>query len=104
MNAVEIVVTGPETETRECVEYLLESRTVACAQISTIHSRYWWDGELEAAGEVRIAMHTRAVNVHAAIDFIEDSHPYETPCIIATRLDHVAHNYIEWIFGNTLAH
>lgn len=96
MNPVEVIVTGPTAWIERCANDLLEAKLVACAQMWEIHSRYWWDGEIEEASEVRIAMHTIDRRVDAIKEYIATSHPYDVACFTVTELLDVAEDYAEW--------
>jgi len=46
---------------------LLEPRIAACAQVSTVHSVFWWQGRLQQADESRIQVKLPSARVDDAI-------------------------------------
>lgn len=101
MNAVEIVVTGPREWMESCAAELLDARLIACAQMWTIYSRYWWEGHIEEADEVRVAMHATREAADSVSSHVRDNHPYEVPCVLIAPLDEGNQAYLRWIHEST---
>lgn len=102
MKAVEITVTGPAIWATDSIQDLLDTKLVACAQVWPISSRFWWDGKIEQAEEMRVVMHSRASLFEPVRQRVAQSHPYETMCIVSTRLRDVDPDYLRWIFRSTV--
>ncbi len=102
MNAVEITVTGPAEWADGCVSALLDARLIGAAHVLPIRSRYWWQGAVETAEEVRVMMHTTAQNKSAVCAAARSSHPYAVCCIISQDLTDVDPDYLQWILTETL--
>ena len=83
LQAMDIVVTCPDEATaREIGDALLGRRLAACCQTAApVHSRYRWEGALEAASEVPLLVKTRADLFDSVAETIRMLHPYETPAI-----------------------
>ena len=63
---------------------LVEERLAACAQVvGPVASVFWWQGEVESAGEWYCHLKTTASRVEELIARIRELHPYETPEILA---------------------
>ena len=77
---------------------LVEERLAACAQVvGPVSSVYWWQGEVESAGEWYCHLKTTASRVDALIARIRDMHPYETPEIVALPIAEGDEAYLRWI-------
>lgn len=79
-------------------QLLLESRKIACAQISSpIISLYRWKGQLERAQEVVLTVKTLPGNLSAVQAMLEKLHPYETPEILVRSDSEVSEKYYSWM-------
>jgi periplasmic divalent cation tolerance protein len=77
---------------------LVEERLAACAQVvGPVSSVYWWQGEVETAGEWYCHLKTTAARVEALVARIRELHPYETPEIIALPVTEGDAAYLQWI-------
>jgi periplasmic divalent cation tolerance protein len=77
---------------------LVEERLAACAQvIGPVSSVYWWQGEVESAGEWYCHLKTVASRVQELIARIRELHPYETPEIVALPVAEGDESYLRWI-------
>lgn len=101
MSVVEIMVTGPKDDIERIAGHLLGSRLVACAQMWSIHSRYWWQGELEEADEIRMAAHTRRELADRVSACVRQLHPYDVPCVLVIPVDTGNQSYESWVYVNT---
>ena len=81
---------------------LVQDRLVACCQrIAAIRAIYRWDGEIQDAQEIRVALHTRASLVPAIVDRTRREHPYEVPCVLALPVQAGNPDYLEWVIDET---
>jgi periplasmic divalent cation tolerance protein len=81
---------------------LVQDRLVACGQqIAPIRASYRWDGEIQDAQEIRVALHTRASLVPAIVDRTRREHPYEVPCVLALPVQAGNPDYLEWVIEET---
>jgi periplasmic divalent cation tolerance protein len=77
---------------------LVEERLAACAQVvGPVASVYWWQGEVESAGEWYCHLKTTAGRVEALVARIRELHPYETPEIVALPVSEGDAAYLQWI-------
>lgn len=104
MNIVEVTVTGPRDWMERAVPELLAARLIACAQIWPIHSTYWWEGVVEEADELRAALHTTELKIDEVRTNIQESHPYETSCVIATHITGGNPDYLDWVRQTVATH
>jgi periplasmic divalent cation tolerance protein len=77
---------------------LVEERLAACAQVvGPVASVYWWQGEVETAGEWYCHLKTTAARVEALMARLRELHPYETPEIVALPMTEGDPSYLRWI-------
>ncbi|MFO1315164.1 MAG: divalent-cation tolerance protein CutA [Burkholderiales bacterium] len=81
---------------------LVAGRLAACVSIGApVESIYHWQGEIETAREVPLAIKTRAVLYPQVEAAIVAAHPYELPEVIAVPLSHGLLRYLDWIGAET---
>lgn len=89
---------GSREEADRIAGALLEHRLAACVQIvGPVHSRYWWQGGLEAAEEWLCLAKTTGARSPAAMEAIARAHSYETPEITVTPIVDGSPAYLAWI-------
>lgn len=71
-----------EAEALRVAQEMLQARLCACANIFPIRSLYWWQGVLESGQEWVSILKTRHSHWAALRAAIEQTHPYDTPCIM----------------------
>ena len=80
----------------------MQQRLAACVNtIDTVHSTYWWKGKLESADESLLLIKTRSELLDALQRMVKRVHPYETPEIIAFRVEGGDRGYLDWISKET---
>ena len=81
---------------------LVAGRLAACVNIGApVESMYHWDGEIETAREIPVAIKTRAPLYPQVEAAIVAAHPYELPEIIAVPIVHGLPRYLDWIDAET---
>jgi periplasmic divalent cation tolerance protein len=95
----QVTTTLPDRETAHRLgRRLVEERLAACAQVvGPVSSVYWWQGEVESAGEWYCHLKTTASRVEDLITRIRELHPYETPEIVALPVAEGDEAYLRWI-------
>ena len=92
-----VYVTNPSKEkAQELAEHLLNKRLVACANIITGDSMYWWDGVIEKENEFLLIIKTVEENFDAVRHEIMDIHEYQIPCIIKIPVT-ANQQYVQWL-------
>ncbi|MGP3947531.1 divalent-cation tolerance protein CutA [Streptomyces sp. 7N604] len=80
----------------------VHARVAACAQITApITSVYRWEGAIETAQEWQVLFKTSAERYRELEAFIEGTHAYETPEIIATPIVAGSADYLTWVTAET---
>ena len=97
-----ILTTTPPNKAEEIVEQMVSGRWVACGNIlSSVLSIYRWDGEVCRDPESVVIMETKAEKAAAAMDFLQEIHPYEVPKIVSIRPEMVQAEYLHWVLQET---
>jgi periplasmic divalent cation tolerance protein len=95
---VELILTcGSWQEAQKVADYMLENRLVACVEFMEIKSKYWWDGKLDEAKEIKLIMETVAdnfVKVEAALGKL---HSYETFVLQMIPIAKLSKGASEWL-------
>lgn len=79
---------------------LVDRRLAACVQISgPITSVYRWEGAVETSQEWLCTAKTTAEHWPAIEALVGELHPYDTPELIATRIERAAPAYEAWLRG-----
>lgn len=94
------------TDTAESAEALargaVENRVAACAQITApVTSVYRWEGAVETEREWQVLFKTSAERYRELEAYIEGTHAYDTPEIIATPVTHGSADYLAWVAAET---
>ena len=105
MSIIDIWVNCPDENVAGGIaNALIGERLVACANVfASIHSAYRWRGEIEKETEVPLVLKTRADHFEAVCKKVRELHPYETPSIIALKIDFVDPDYAQWVLDETRA-
>lgn len=99
---VSTVVDDKEAADRIARE-LVERRLAACVQVSAepVTSTYWWEGKVETAREWSLTCKTTASGAAACMAAIADTHPYDTPEVLAVPVVGGFGPYLEWVAAET---
>ena len=96
------VACGSRPEAERIASILVGERLIACAQISgPVTSVYRWKGKVETSEEWMCTMKTVANHYKSIEAKVQELHSYDTPEIIATRIETGSATYLEWIDKTT---
>ncbi len=103
MNALIVFSTAPNVAmARKIVGVILKKRLAACAHLAPVgESHYWWKGRLEKAREVAMTFKTTKKSLPSLMRTLKQSHPYETPEIVAVRIQAGHPAYLKWLVKET---
>jgi periplasmic divalent cation tolerance protein len=92
-------VTAPNIEIAKDLSHkIIEQNLAACANIFPgINSIYKWEGKVCEEMEVVIILKSTSAKKGSLFDFINQNHPYETPCILEIKIDNGNAKYLEWL-------
>jgi periplasmic divalent cation tolerance protein len=97
-----VYVTTPNRLEAERITYrLLEKKLIACGNIFPIHSIYRWQNKIERSEEFAIILKTQTKHIANVIKDIKEHHPYDVPCIIATKITEGNKDFLNWIKTET---
>ncbi|MEG0920125.1 MAG: divalent-cation tolerance protein CutA [Comamonas sp.] len=77
-------------------------RLAACAQMESIHSTYWWNGELQNSVEWRITWKTTPAQLPALQKALQPLHPYDLPQWLHGQCD-ASPAYAQWVSAEVTA-
>ena len=80
---------------------LLQSRLIACYNLSPVESAYWWKGEILEENETLMLLKTRAENFEKVSEYIKKHSGYEVPEVVAIAPEKVNLPYLKWINEQT---
>ena len=80
---------------------LLEKKLVAGSQVSNVHSKYWWDNDLEECNEYKLEFKTKEKLFTEIKDEIKKIHEYEVAEISYNEIDNANQEFLSWIDKNT---
>jgi periplasmic divalent cation tolerance protein len=85
-------------DARRVARELVVRRLAACCQlVPGLLSIYEWDGEVQQAEETLLLVKTTAARWPELRDKLAELHPYDTPEIIATQVEHASFDYMAWV-------
>ena len=101
--AIVVLTNLPDRETAgRLARALVEGRLAACVNIgATVESIYHWQGQIETAAEIPVAVKTRSLLYSEVEAAIRRFHPYELPEIVAVPICHGSQGYLDWITAET---
>ena len=76
---------------------LLEKRLVASRQVSKVHSKYWWNNELEESDEYKLEFRTKESLFSKIENEIKKIHNYETAEISYFEIKGASKEFLDWI-------
>lgn len=86
-----------EDEAQALARGLVEARLAACVQVEPgLQSHYRWQGQVQAAAEVRLTVKTLPQARAAVETFVARYHPYELPQLLWQTLE-ASPAYADWV-------
>jgi periplasmic divalent cation tolerance protein len=76
---------------------LLSKRLIACYNLSSIESAYWWKGELLEENEALVIMKTTTDKFDEIEKYFLKHSGYEIPELIALQPEQVNKSYVNWV-------
>jgi periplasmic divalent cation tolerance protein len=98
---VVIFCTIPAAESEAMARSLIESRLVACVNVTPVHSYYLWKGEFCSESEHLLIVKTKKSMAEATIAAIKSLHSYDLPEIIALPIVAGYAPYLAWVHAET---
>ena len=82
------------------IDTLLEKGLVAGSQISEVHSKYWWNNELEECDEYKLEFRTKESKFSEIENEIKKIHNYEVAEISTFEIKNASKKFLNWIDEN----
>lgn len=79
------------------IDTLLEKKLVAGSQVSKVHSKYWWNNELEECDEYKLEFRTKESLFYETENEIRKIHDYETAEISYFEIKGASKDFLSWI-------
>lgn len=93
-----MVTAGGRNDAERIAEGLVEARLAACCSvIPTVHSFYYWDGQLKREHEALLLVKTVDSRAQAVQEYVRANHTYELPEVIQVAIDGGLPPYLEWL-------
>ncbi|WP_132058351.1 divalent-cation tolerance protein CutA [Halorussus amylolyticus] len=89
-------ITAPPDGAEDLAELLVEERLAACVNRFPCTSVYRWDGEVHRDEEVVLLAKTTEEAYDRLEARVEESHPYDVPCVERFEEDDVLDAFGEW--------
>jgi periplasmic divalent cation tolerance protein len=97
-----VTTVDSDDEAERLARGIAGDRLAASVQIiGPIRSFYWWKGELVDAREWQIQIKTTKERLGDVAAYIKANHSYETPGILALKIEAGSREYLDWISAET---
>jgi len=99
-----LVTTGGRDDAERLGEALvLEHLAAGCSVVPTVHSIYFWEGQLKREHEALLLVKTVASRAEAVKEFVRTHHEYEVPEVLEIVVDGGSPAYLKWLTEQVLA-
>ena len=82
------------------IDILLKKKLVAGSQLSKVHSKYWWNNELEECDEYKLEFRTKESRFSLIESEIKKVHDYEVAEISYYEIKNASKDFLDWIDQN----
>ena len=101
MGFIAIYITnGSKEKAHAIAAHLLNQKLVACANIFSVNSAYWWQGKITNDDEWVAMVKTRKANWEKVKQEVTRVHEYDVPCIMKFEVE-ANESYEQWILKET---
>jgi periplasmic divalent cation tolerance protein len=85
-------------EAEKIVQILLKERLIACANIiSSVSSFFWWEEKITKENEVFVIMKSKVTLFNKLENRINTLHSYEIPEVLALPIVSGSESYLKWM-------
>lgn len=93
-----VFITAATEEAEKIADVLVSAKKAACVNIvPNVHSRFWWQGQIDSADEALLIVKTKASLLEELIELVKENHSYEVPEVIALPILGGNKDYLRWI-------
>ncbi|WP_459202620.1 divalent cation tolerance protein CutA [Methanococcus sp. CF] len=95
-----VYTTFPNLENaKSIIDYLLEKKMIACANLREHEAHYLEDGDIVVKTEIGAILKTTESKWDSLKEIINEIHPLETPVIIKINVDDSNDEFKNWILN-----
>jgi len=95
-----LVTTGGRNDAERLGEALVvEHLAGCCSVIPTVHSVYYWEGQLKREHEALLLVKTLESRSSAVQEYVRSHHEYELPEILQISVEGGSADYLNWLAG-----
>jgi periplasmic divalent cation tolerance protein len=93
-----LVTAGGRNDAERLGEGLVEARLAAyCSVVPTVHSFYYWEGQLKREHEALLLVKTVESRAQAVQEYVRANHAYELPDILQVAIEGGLPAYLQWV-------
>ena len=93
-----LVTTGGRDDAERLGEALVVEHLAACCSVvPTVHSIYYWDGQLQRGHEALLLVKTLKSQAEAVQEYVLSHHEYELPEVLQIDIDGGSSKYLNWL-------
>jgi periplasmic divalent cation tolerance protein len=93
-----MVTTGGRDDAERLGEALVVEHLAACCSVvPTVHSFYYWEGQLKREHEALLLVKTVESRAGAVQEYVLSHHDYELPEILQVAVDGGSSAYLNWL-------
>jgi periplasmic divalent cation tolerance protein len=96
-----VLSTAPAEDAKRIAKNLVESKLVACVNVTAVQSYYRWEGQFCEEHESLMVIKTVSGRVDPLIARIRELHPYELPEMIVIPITGGYPPYLDWLRSET---
>jgi periplasmic divalent cation tolerance protein len=93
-----LVTTGARDDAERLGEALVvEHLAASCSVVPTVHSFYYWEGQLQREHEALLIVKTLESSAAAVLEYVRAHHDYELPEVIQVPIEGGSSAYLTWL-------
>jgi len=93
-----MVTTGGRNDAERLGEALVvEHLAASCTVVPTVHSIYFWEGQLKREHEALLLVKTVAARAEAVREYLRSHHEYAVPEILQVGVEAGSSAYLKWL-------
>ncbi len=93
-----VLVTAKDlSEAEKIIQYLLDEKLIACANVIPASSCFIWQGKIERAEECLVIMKTKKTLFEELTHRVKALHSYEVPEVLALSIVDGSPDYLNWL-------
>ena len=93
-----MVTVGARDDAERLGEALVVQHLAACCSVvPTVHSIYFWEGQLQRGHEALLLIKTLEARASAVEEYVRKHHEYQLPEIIQVPIEGGSEAYLNWL-------